>query len=304
MKRSFASWRFFGLPLFHPVSITIILNCIIFLVQLFYMEQGNYYIENVFGLNSRRFLAGFYWQIFTYGFLHGSFSHIMLNMFALYVFGKFLTREIGTWKFMSLYFVSILTGGIAVILFDVVIVKFFSDTAAPVFSMTIGASGGIFGLLYLWGLVYPEAEMLLLFIIPVKSKHIAAVSILLGVVLERFFHIPLSNTGHIGGLLGGIVFCHLFYTNIHIRGTIIDRLITDRTESEKVQTSNDDAVNLKIITDLNKMKTAEEMEAYLISRQVKNANICPPGTFNVEDSYCLKCDWFSNCMLNKVRGKD
>lgn len=78
---------------------------------------------------------GEWWRLITSGFLHLSISHIALNMLALYFVGPGLERVLGTWRYLSLYLLSLLGGSAAVMLF------------AAHNSVTGGASGAIFGLM-------------------------------------------------------------------------------------------------------------------------------------------------------------
>jgi membrane associated rhomboid family serine protease len=98
-----------------------------------------------------------FWQLVTYAFLHdtGSIWHLLGNMFALYMFGPDVERTLGARRF-SLYYCSCVIGAA---LAQLLVVQYF----APGPYETIGASGGIFGLLLFYGMAFPHRRLLLLF---------------------------------------------------------------------------------------------------------------------------------------------
>jgi membrane associated rhomboid family serine protease len=96
------------------------------------------------------------WQLLTYGFLHASFMHLFLNMFGLYTFGRDVERAAGSRQFATLYFASVLTAGIT---------QFLVVSVPPVTDPypTIGASGGVFGVLLAFAMLYPRRTVTLIF---------------------------------------------------------------------------------------------------------------------------------------------
>jgi membrane associated rhomboid family serine protease len=136
------------------------------------------------------------WQIVTYGFAHQEFLHLFFNMFGLYMFGRTLEEEWGTRNFLIYYFASVVAAGGTQILWTTV-----TGSYAP----TIGASGGVFGILLAFAVLYPKKELLLLFPpIPLPAW--------LFVTLYAIFELYLGVTGtqagvahfaHLGGMLGG-----------------------------------------------------------------------------------------------------
>jgi membrane associated rhomboid family serine protease len=94
------------------------------------------------------------WQLVTYSFLHGNLQHIFFNMFALYMFGSGVERYLGSPRFLVLYFASVISAAVTQL-----IVVNGSETAVP----TVGASGGVFGLLLAFGWLFPRARLMLIF---------------------------------------------------------------------------------------------------------------------------------------------
>jgi membrane associated rhomboid family serine protease len=127
---------------------------------------------------------GDYWRLLTAGFLHASFFHIFFNMFALWILGTMLEPAIGSVRFALIYFVSVLAGSFGVLLID------------PN-SLTVGASGGIFGLMGAAVIVLRNRG-----INPMES----GLGLWIGLNLLLTFTISnISIGGHIGGLIGGSI---------------------------------------------------------------------------------------------------
>jgi membrane associated rhomboid family serine protease len=136
------------------------------------------------------------WQVVTYAFMHGSMIHIFFNMMALWMFGGELERVWGPKRFAHFYAASILTAAGAQLLI------------APLLGQgypTVGASGGTFGLLLAFGMMFPNRTIMPLFPpIPMKAK--VFVAIYGGI--ELFMGVTGTASGvahfaHLGGMLGG-----------------------------------------------------------------------------------------------------
>ena len=132
---------------------------------------------------------GWIWQFVTYMFVHGSFSHLFFNMFALVMFGRVIERELGSKEFLLFYFVCGILGGMISYLFYLIQGV---DSA-----VIMGASGCIYALLFLSAVLYPNARLLLFFIIPVKMP----VAVILYIAIEV--------VDQVVGLQGGVA--HLIH---------------------------------------------------------------------------------------------
>ena len=107
-------------------------------------------------------VAGFEpWQVVTYGFLHGSFQHIAFNMLALWMFGGPIGELLGTRPFLLYYFTSVIGAALT----QLAVMYLFPHGYFP----TLGASGGVFGLLLAYGMMYPHARILVYFAIPMPA---------------------------------------------------------------------------------------------------------------------------------------
>jgi membrane associated rhomboid family serine protease len=138
------------------------------------------------------------WQIVTYAFLHGSVGHLFFNMLGLWMFGSELERLWGTKRFMQFYAASVLAAAATQL-----VTTSLTGSVYP----TVGASGGLFGLLLAFGMTFPDRIIMPLFPpIPMKAKIFVA---LYG-GLELFLGFTGSGSGvahfaHLGGMLGGFL---------------------------------------------------------------------------------------------------
>jgi membrane associated rhomboid family serine protease len=137
------------------------------------------------------------WQIVTYAFLHGNFAHIFFNMLGLYMFGAEVERLFGS-RFYALYYFGCV---VSAALCHLAVNAFMGEAPYP----TVGASGGIYGLLLAFGVYFPHRRVLLLFPpVPLPAR----VFVLLFAVLELIFGVTGTAAGvahfaHLGGMLGG-----------------------------------------------------------------------------------------------------
>jgi membrane associated rhomboid family serine protease len=95
------------------------------------------------------------WQLITYAFMHGGGWHLFGNMFALYMFGPDSENLLGTRRFTIYYFACVLGAAVSQLL----VTLYLYPSPYP----TVGASGGIFGILLLYGMAFPHRQLLLLF---------------------------------------------------------------------------------------------------------------------------------------------
>jgi len=138
------------------------------------------------------------WQLATYMFFHdiNGFGHILFNMLALWMFGADLENQWGTKRFLQFYFLCGVGAGVCVVIANLL----FGNP----FSRTIGASGAIFGLLLAFGMLFPDRQVLMSFLFPIKAKYF--VMILGGIeLLNSYASIggPVSNIAHLGGMAIG-----------------------------------------------------------------------------------------------------
>lgn len=138
------------------------------------------------------------WQLVTYGFLHGNLMHIAFNMFALWMFGRELELMMGPRRFLTYFLTCVIGAG-----FIQLIVAGTQGGLYP----TVGASGGVFGILLAYGLAFPNRMIMLLFPpIPMKAKYFVLVFGLLELYLGVSGNAPgVANFAHLGGMLFGFL---------------------------------------------------------------------------------------------------
>ena len=154
------------------------------------------------------------WQVLTYGFLHGGLTHLAFNMLALYMFGGPLEELWGSRPFALFYLVCIVVAALTQLAVLGVV------PPDGQFTPTIGASGGVFGLLLGFGMMYPRQTIMLL-IPPIPMP--AWLFVILYGLLELYLGVT-SRTGggiahfaHLGGMAAGFVLIQYWRGRFPIR---------------------------------------------------------------------------------------
>jgi membrane associated rhomboid family serine protease len=137
------------------------------------------------------------WQLVTYSFLHGSVTHIFFNMLALYMFGSDVERLFGSRFYLAYYFACVVAAGIC----HLTVTGWMGGPLHP----TVGASGGVYGLLLAFAVYFPHRKVLLIFP-PIPMPARVFVAVFAG--LELVFGVTGTQAGvahfaHLGGLAGG-----------------------------------------------------------------------------------------------------
>ncbi|QXV66628.1 rhomboid family intramembrane serine protease [Mucilaginibacter sp. 21P] len=178
------------------------------------------------------------WQPITYMFMHGGLSHIFFNMFALFSFGPLLEYALGSKRFFNYYFITGLGGYVLYMAVQAIqihaITGSFSvpnagveasyfqygggqEAAQKLYTLVnmpmVGASGSIFGVLVAFAMLYPNLEMMIIFIpIPIKAKYVVIgyVAIELFSGIGRFAGDNVAHFAHLGGALFGFLLIKLW----------------------------------------------------------------------------------------------
>jgi membrane associated rhomboid family serine protease len=142
------------------------------------------------------------WQLVTSAFMHDprSIAHLLLNMFALFMFGRDVEAAMGTRRFVWLYGASVLAGSLAQL---VVVTATIDQGVGP----TVGASGGVFGVLLAFAVMFPKRRMIV-FPIPVPMP--AWVAVTGFAVIELVSGVYRTQSGvahfaHLGGMVGAAI---------------------------------------------------------------------------------------------------
>ena len=137
------------------------------------------------------------WQLLTYGFMHGGIGHLFFNCLALYQFGSRLEYTWGPKKYLTFFLVCVIGAGLCQLL----VISYMVDVSGP----TIGASGGVFGLLLAYGMLFPkERVMLLIPPIPMSARTLVIVFGVIELVLGITGTASgIAHFAHLGGMLFG-----------------------------------------------------------------------------------------------------
>jgi membrane associated rhomboid family serine protease len=141
------------------------------------------------------------WQLVTYAFLHDphNYFHLLFNMFALWMFGAEIERYVGPARLLICYFASVVTAALAQLLVPFVV-------PAP-FGPTLGASGGVFGLLLAYAMLFPKRKVIpLIPPIPMPAWLFATIF----ASLELFLGVTgtlagIAHFAHLGGMVGSAI---------------------------------------------------------------------------------------------------
>jgi membrane associated rhomboid family serine protease len=293
----------------------IIFQTAVFFVQIVFSQVGIggqsgslsdvlvYYL----GLRPILVMEKFYvWQLFTYMFLHGGFIHLFLNMYALLIFGIPVEQAWGGRRFLIYYIFTGLGAGITIMIINTIL----GDITTP----TIGASGAVFGLLLAFGMLFPEAEILLFFFIPMRAKFL--VLLYGGIELYSLYssgaQSPISHAGHLGGIIFGL----LFFLIIRKRGiSFKSKLIKARLNREigRRQAKIERRVESEespLVVILNKLKASgadsltddeyQHIKHMEIMTQDADA-LCIDDDFDSDDDYCKKCPSVEACLVRRIK---
>jgi len=176
------------------IKALIISNALIFLATLVVARREPRIILWL-GFNRDLFLSGFIWQPITYMFIHGGLWHLLGNMLGLFFFGGDVERHLGRRNFLIMYFLCGVVGAML-------------SMIDPPPGAVIGASGGVFGVLIAFAVLFPDARLILFPIpIPIKARYLAVfycfitVASLLGTGNDGIAH-----WAHLGGIAVGYLF--------------------------------------------------------------------------------------------------
>jgi membrane associated rhomboid family serine protease len=203
---------FGGFSFFPPViKNLLIINAAVFLIQSvlnnysidgvpgFYIINRYFALNPIDGVDQIGNPSNFQvWQLFTYQFMHGSFTHILFNMLMLWMFGMEIENMWGSKKFLVYYLTCGVGAGLAHIFLSPVLM---GGVSAP----TIGASGSIFGVLIAFAMFFPNRYIYIYFLLPIKAKYLITLMVMfefMSVGAESF----VAHLAHLGGAVVGLVF--------------------------------------------------------------------------------------------------
>ncbi len=180
------------------IFVLLIANGLVWAAQHWQLELMYRYFA-LWPLDSR-FADFMPWQLLTYGFMHdvNGINHILFNMFGLWMFGRDLERSMGAQRFLTYYLTCVVGAGVVQL-----IVASMGGGDYP----TVGASGGVFGILLAYAMAFPNRIVVLLIPpIPMKAKYFVLFYGLLELYLGVSGNAPgVANFAHLGGMLFGFL---------------------------------------------------------------------------------------------------
>jgi len=177
------------------IKYLIIVNVVMYIIQ----STSSLDIIGAMGLNPKLFFSdfpNFLYQPFTYMFLHGGFLHLTMNMLVLWMFGAEIEQTWGTKSFLFYYFLCGFGGALLSLMFS-----------PNAFTVIVGASGAIFGILAAYWLMFPNRKIMMFPIfIPMKVKYAIP---LVSLIVFLFGGANVAHLAHLGGALIGLAYLKL-----------------------------------------------------------------------------------------------
>ncbi len=210
---SYSSWN--RNQRWDSVTVKILAICVlVFLIQMvvrsFFSIQAQNAFDQYLALSWDGISSGYIWQILTFQFMHGGILHILVNGLVIYTIGKPLEDDLGKKRFLQLYLLSGVAGGLAQVVGGRIAPGWIADLP------TVGASAGAFGLLAAFGVLYAyrRITVLLFFIIPITLSARALLYGVLGFTVIMFFldrpdggdAVLVAHMAHLGGLVFGLIY--------------------------------------------------------------------------------------------------
>ena len=273
------------------IYILLFLNIAFFIMQ--FQDAGKYIA--LFRFERGAFLAGQYWRLFTWQFIHsggiGPFVFhpavaLFMNLILLTVTGSAVEEEWGTWNFLTFFFLSTLTSaGVAAILGVPLIGSFFIS----------------FTLLFVYASLYPDQTFYLI-IIPIRVTWLAWFALLMLVI---GVYMDFTNIAALAGAAAGYAY-FLWHRMLPNRApkqftptpeSRADAAVALATRNIARFTAMKKALQMKSDTDIDRLIAQSEREI------VRGVNICPPVDYKPEnaDGYCIRCEGFAECSARYLR---
>ena len=186
----------FNIGMTPGIKLLLIVNIVVFMITSF--QPG---IGGPLGLTPAIVVKGAIWQLFTYQFLHAGIGHILFNMLSLWMFGTAVEGAWGQRRFLRFYLTCGTGAGLCVLM-----MAYIFGSPGERLVTTVGASGAIYAVLMAFGIMYPNAPVLLFFLFPVPARWAV---VIFGAI--AFFGFSggggtISHIAHLGGLLVGYIY--------------------------------------------------------------------------------------------------
>jgi membrane associated rhomboid family serine protease len=194
----------------------LIINAVVFILQLAFSQV--FPVDKLFALSVEGLKAGYVWQLITFQFMHGGILHLLLNCWALYIFGMAVEETLGKRSFLVLYLTSGVFGGLLQLAGSLI-------WPSHLGGAVVGASAGVSGLIAAFATLHPERQLglLLFYVIPVsmRARFFLLFCALLSIAGIVFPYGRVAHAAHLGGILMGIAYVkhiiHWQWSWLHFR---------------------------------------------------------------------------------------
>jgi len=200
MREPSSHWRF-------SATVTLVILLVVAFILQNAIIPGNFQVRYL-ALSLNGLKHGFVWQLLTFQFLHEGPLHLIFNGFALWMFGREVEEVLGKPRFLALYFLSGVIGGLLQVLLALVSFNLFGGSV-------VGASAGIFGVVAAFAMITPNRMLLMFFVIPMRAIILLWGSIafsILGIIFSGRSGDHVAHAAHLGGILTGVAFIKLSLT--------------------------------------------------------------------------------------------
>lgn len=197
-------------PAWSATIALLVINFVVYLIEISVLPASAYF---KLALSLEGLKHGFVWQLLTFQFLHdpGNWMHIIFNSIALFFFGRAVETMLGRWRFLQLYFLSGILGGIVQMLFALALPNHFGGGV-------VGASAGVSGLIAAFAVMNWQNRFTLFlyfFPVPMRGRTLFWGSIGLAAIGILFSRGGVAHAAHLGGLIGGFAFIRLGIGRYH-----------------------------------------------------------------------------------------
>lgn len=272
----------------HSIYILLFLTIAFFFLQ---MQDPERYVE-LFALHRGAIIDGELWRLLTFQFLVSSPIWLLFELLILWIMGSAIEEELGTARFVAFYLIAgLVTAGAGLAMNVVMLGAYFKGIA----------------LLAAFALRFPEHVFYIFFILPVKVKWLAWISV--GFAAFGALQGNQSMIAALAGTAAGVGYVALALRAPSVR-TMSNRIAAARKRAEPPAPGADETVNLQSFERTKRAAEGsraeiEEEHARLHQRIVPGVNICPPADFKpeAEDRYCARCEGFAECSARWLRAK-
>ena len=297
----------------------IIINVVVFFIEIFIMMTTTANqammpfggpITMYFGLTPALIVEKYYyWQFFTYMFVHGGLLHILFNMYFLLFLGIPIENTWGSKKFVFFYLFTGIGAGITIF-----IVNYLMGDASYI-TPTVGASGAIYGVLVAFGFLFPDVELFILFIpVPIRAKYMVLIMGAMNIIplITSGGQSSISWSGHLGGILFGFLYFLITRKRgISFKSKIIKARLHKEIDRRNATLINKDSDKKDMLSAIyHKIKEAgpdsitDDEYQYVRHMEIMLQDVnslCPESDFDSSDDYCAKCSDAEACYLREIK---